>query len=455
MKTLSMDFSKKIISLFILILILTLFYVLYRDFVFFDGQRNYNHIYYILVGAIFLLIIGFNFNENIRKNSILIVLSILIALYSIEIFIFTNLKIKLSKYLESGFDKRTRYEAYIDMRKENKNIYPAVFPSNFIYKQISNKTELVPFGNISNKEILWCNENGYYTVHNSDQYGFRNPDNGVWQQNIIEYTLIGDSYTEGACVNDQDTIAGNLSVFSKKKVLNLGRGGNGPLSKLAILYEYSKLKNGSKVIWFYYEGNDIKDMIEEKNSEILNKYFDNKNYRQNLKSKQKIIDQLLIEYTEEKIKTKKNEIDHALGEYSPFNVIKLYNLRYYFFNIIKNLLTKNNNKFNSNDFELYLDIVKKAKDFSNENNAKFYLVYLPSYNRYAENYNLNNYMNKDTLLKLLKKNHINIIDIDSLVFNKEKDVFSLFPLRKSGHYNEKGYQKVAEAIMEYFKLNSN
>ena len=83
MKTLSMDFSKKIISLFILILILALFYVLYRDFVFFDGQRNYNHIYYILVGAIFLLIVGFNLNKNIRKNSILIVLSILIALYSI------------------------------------------------------------------------------------------------------------------------------------------------------------------------------------------------------------------------------------------------------------------------------------------------------------------------------------------------------------------------------------
>jgi hypothetical protein len=450
-----MNLSKKIILIFILISLLVQIYVLYKDFIFFDGQRNYNHIHYTLVGAIFLLIIGFNLNENIRKNSILIIFSTLIALYSIEIFILTNLKIKLSKYLENGFDKRTRYEAYIDMRKENKNIYPAAFPSNFIYKQISNKSELVPFGNISNKEILWCNENGYYSVHNSDQYGFRNPDNGIWQQNFIEYTLIGDSYTEGACVNDQDTIAGNLSVFSKKNVLNLGRGGNGPLSKLAILYEYSKLKNGSKVIWFYYEGNDIKDMIEEKNSEILNKYFDNKNYRQNLKSKQKIIDQLLIEYTEEIIKTKQNEIDHALGEYSPFKVIKLYNLRYYFSNIIKNLLTKNNNKFNSNDFELYLDIIKKAKEFSNENNAKFYLVYLPSYNRYSENYNLNNYMNKENLLKLLKKNHINIIDIDSLVFNKEKDVFSLFPLRKSGHYNEKGYQKVAEAIVEYFKLNSN
>ena len=136
-----MNLSKKIILIFILISLLVQIYVLYKDFIFFDGQRNYNHIHYTLVGAIFLLIIGFNLNENIRKNSILIIFSTLIALYSIEIFILTNIKIKLSKYLENGFDKRTRYEAYIDMRKENKNIYFFILSINLLINFPSSKVQ--------------------------------------------------------------------------------------------------------------------------------------------------------------------------------------------------------------------------------------------------------------------------------------------------------------------------
>lgn len=101
--------------------------------------------------------------EEIRKNFITFTISSIMCLYFIEFFLFSQSQIKLSKYLQNGFDKRTKYQVFIETRKKNPNLYPAVFPSNFIYKQIFNKSELVPFGNISNKKILWCNENGYYT----------------------------------------------------------------------------------------------------------------------------------------------------------------------------------------------------------------------------------------------------------------------------------------------------
>lgn len=448
-----MSLSKKLIVFFILIILLFVIYIAYRDLVHFSGQYNYKYIYYGLFIIIFLLFLTLLISENLRKNFILLTFSLLFSLYLIEIIIYANLKIKLSKYLKDGFDQRTKYEAYVDLKKEIKNIYPAVFPTNFIYKQISNKSILVPFGNISNKKILWCNENGYYTIFNSDQYGFRNPNNIIWKKKFIEYTLIGDSYVEGACVNDKDTISEKISSLGKKNVLNLGRGGNGPFSKLAVLLEYSKLTEGSKVLWFYYEGNDFNDMREEKNSEILNQYFIDINFKQNLKSKQEVIDNIIIDYSLKKIKTKKKEIDHNLNQYSPVKILRLFNLRYYATIIIRNLLSQENNGIKIDDFNLYLKIIKKAKQFVTNHGADFYLVYLPSYNRYAENFNSSNYMQRETLLEMLKDNQIDTIDMASLVFNEETDVLDLFPLRKSGHYNEKGYEKVSKAILAYFKKN--
>ena len=62
-------------------------------------------------------------------------------------------------------------------------------------------------------------------------------------------------------------------------------------------------------------------------------------------------------------------------------------------------------------------------------------------------------MQHETLLEMLKKNQIDVIDMASLVFNEETDKLDLFPLRKSGHYNEKGYEKVSKALLSYFKKN--
>ena len=445
-----MTISKKINLLLIFILFSILIYTLYRDLIVYNNQKNYNLIYMIFFIA-FLILLGMLFlKEEIRKNFITFTISSIMCLYFIEFFLFSQSQIKLSKYLQNGFDKRTKYQVFIETRKKNPNLYPAVFPSNFIYKQIFNKSELVPFGNISNKKILWCNENGYYTFFNSDRYGFRNPNDKIWEKELINYILIGDSYTEGACVNTKDNISGKLTKFSNKQTLNLGRGGNGPLSKLAILYEFSMISEGTDVLWFYYEGNDIGDMIEEKNSEILNKYFENENYRQNLKSKQKIIDQLLIEYTKEKIKSKKNEVDHALEEYSPYKIIVLYNLRSNLTLFVRNYFLTNRVVFDSIDLNFFENIINKANKFTLKKKGNFYFVYLPSYNRYISK-DPKNFMSKDDILMILNKNKIKVIDIDKLVFKNEKDKLSLFPLRKSGHYNETGYEKVSKAIVDYLK----
>ena len=63
---------------------------------------------------------------------------------------------------------------------------------------------------------IYCNENGYFSNYFSDRYGFNNPDN-EWDKKQIDYVLVGDSFTHGACVNRPYDIASNLRRLSKKQ----------------------------------------------------------------------------------------------------------------------------------------------------------------------------------------------------------------------------------------------
>ena len=148
-----------------------------------------------------------------------------------------------------------------------------------------------PLSGLSNSETIYCNENGYYSIYQSDRYGFNNPDN-EWDKKEIEYLLVGDSFTHGACVNRPNDISSVLRNLSKKSVLNLGMGGNGPLIEYATLREYLDT-NVKKVLWIYYEGNDLANLENEKTNDILINYLKDLNFTQNLKLKQNDIDTLL------------------------------------------------------------------------------------------------------------------------------------------------------------------
>ena len=60
-----------------------------------------------------------------------------------------------------------------------------------------------------------------------------------------------------------DDHMGKLFKKNENGVLNLGQTGNGPLRQYATLREYLPLKKVKRVIWFYSEGNDLKELNEE------------------------------------------------------------------------------------------------------------------------------------------------------------------------------------------------
>jgi ferritin len=316
-------------------------------------------------------------------------------------------------------------EIYKELVKNDKKISVRVAPQFYFGK---NNDSIYSLSGISNSKLIHCKESGYYSIYQSDKYGFNNP-NTEWEKNEIEYFLVGDSFTEGACVNRPNDIASVLRKLSNKSVLNLGQGGNGPLMEYGTLREYLNT-NIKKVLWIYYEGNDLSDLNREKKNDILINYLKDLNFTQRLKLKQNQIDDLTINFINKNIIKKK--VSH---------VSKL--IKFIEISNIRSLILES--PAPPPEFKKILQL---SKELTKKNNSKLYFVYLPEYSRYKKNYNYSNYNLVKNIVTELK---IPFIDIHKEVFEKEQNPLILFPFELYGHYNVAGYKKVAETIYKFTK----
>ena len=238
-----------------------------------------------------------------EKKLIFIIIVIFLTfgfiLYSIEIFLL---------FYEKAFVKQKFYETkqeYIKLNdQENKiEIFPAYHP-NLEYLERGQ----MPLGTKPNSLNLLCNESGRWSKFYSDRYGFNNYDNIVPEKNIWDQyqkkpniLLVGDSYVQGACVDQKQNISSQLIhlqnrehlmswskqghelhkylspqlkiQLSDKHVINLSNSGTGSIAQLSMIAEYYYLINPKQIFWFYYEGNDLTDIKNEMKNKILNHSF--------------------------------------------------------------------------------------------------------------------------------------------------------------------------------------
>ena len=104
------------------------------------------------------------------------------------------------------------------------------------------------------------------------------------------------------------------------------------------------------------------------------------------------------------------------------------------------------NKYQVVKNDVFFEILKKAKQLAQDNNSKFYFVYLPDFNRYQdENYS---FEEEEKITKLVKKLDIPIINIHQLLF-KNKDQLEFYPFRIFRHYTVEGYEEVSRTIYNY------
>lgn len=105
-------------------------------------------------------------------------------------------------------------------------IFPDVIERYKSFRAIATKYGIAPLAPHPNSLLYYCNEGYGLITYRSDRFGFRNPDE-KWEEGAIDYVLMGDSYTQGACVADDQNLAGILG--RNAKTLNLGVGGNSPI----------------------------------------------------------------------------------------------------------------------------------------------------------------------------------------------------------------------------------
>ena len=382
-----------------------------------------------------------NLIKSLKVYIIIILISILFSLYSFEAFLNyqksanDNLKFKKKMLLQKEnkiYDERTTDQYYRYLSNENKDVSVVFYPNYFLKEN----SIFQPLSGVSNSLTINCNENGYISTYLSDRYGFNNPDK-EWDSDEIEYIVIGDSFAHGACVNRPNDISSILRNLTKKKVLNLGYGHNGPLFEYVILREYIQ-KNTKKILWLYYEGNDQSDLNVELNNKFLNYYLLDNKFSQKLITRQPEVDELikkkipdLLRYREE-LRNKEN--------------IKYKILKFIRLDKTKTILRNKKEKFQKKKF---IEIMKKANDLAIDNNSKLYFVYLPSYHRYNKLIKDNNYNDFIFIKNSMRDLNIPFIDLHTDLISKNPKAY--FPFGLAGHYNENGYKEVGKFLFEKTK----
>ena len=445
-----MNISKKI-SLFLVFLSLALFlYIFYKSEIVFSGDRFTYYVTYYLISFLFFIFSIFIFliNNELRIRFILVFFSIIFSIYCIEFFlklknrslIFNTQSIDNEIYIPKDTQGRTKKELYNELKKKNSEIKLYVPP----IKLINDSDTTFPLTSISNVETISCNENGFFPIYLSDRYGFNNPDI-EWDKDDLEFLIVGDSFAHGDCVNEQDSLSGQLRsiVNSNDSTISLGHSGNGPLLEFASLKEYyPKDKKVRNVIWLYYEGNDLINLINEKKSKILLNYLDDQNFSQDLKSQQKQIDKMIYDYflrvyknsNENKNKSKNNSVKNYF-----LTFLKLQELRV---NIIDRFFEGIDSDFSK--------ILFLSNTFLKNNNSKLFFVYIPEYYRFKNMAMIQNSSRKyKKILKIVNNLKIPIIDLKELIENKDNP--SSYYSKNGVHFNERGYSFAASEIYSRIK----
>ena len=312
----------------------------------------------------------------------------------------------------------------------SKIIFPWIYDA---YPKVSKKfiKNIVPVSAQPNQNVYYCNE-GYGMINfKTDRVGFRNNDK-VWDKVGSEETIlfIGDSYTQGACVEENETIS---SYFNNKNPINLGLDGNMPyvytvLSKLFI----PKVKPKYVVQIFHLNDDTNEGKIFEKNLNLKNleeKYFKKNSFE-------------LSEEILSIINRTKEYVDQNLTGVPGVrdNLIKR-GIRYLSLPTIRhnlNELTRAINYKLPYSTKLSIDT---TKDLCKKNNCTPIFLYVPVSKYWEDNKPLEKYY-MNSLNKYFEEKKVNYIDLSNGIYMLGKNAYA----PKGKHLSPEGYKFVANKI---------
>jgi hypothetical protein len=229
-----------------------------------------------------------------RVVAVLVIIPFVAAVFATDIF-FAIPGRTIRKWGMHFIADRQRNVVAGELRNKGINAYPYVTSAEFRYGRDMRwigADSILPLASVSNKVTVMCAEGDLAVTFNSDEHGFNNPP-GLWKPDSVDLALIGDSFVFGSCVPPRDHFVSSVRSLIPR-TLNLGGLGNGPLSELGLLREFAAPMRPPRVLWFFFEGNDMEELETEK-VYFLRNYLDS-TFSQHLLEKQGVTDRTLTAY---------------------------------------------------------------------------------------------------------------------------------------------------------------
>ncbi len=344
----------------------------------------------------------------------------------------------MARRLGVPYDPRTKIEVLRDLRRQGRDAWPSVAPELFVGK--TQDAGFLPLGGISRVLTVCCNEVGSYLVYESDEHGFHNPP-GLWSGAPLEIAALGDSYAQGRCVASDRNM---VSLIRRRypSTLNLGMSGNGPLMELADLREYLPELKPRRILWFYYEGNDlIDDLDRDRKDPFLMRYLE-PGARQGLAARQGEVDAYLRDRVEKEYwKIEENFLARQARNWWD-GFLRLRTLR----SSLGLHLWKPEIDISHVDYGLFRRILAEAGRIASEWDGRITFVYLPASGRYlSPALRRSNDIVREKVTGIVRELDFPLIDITD-VFARSGPVPDLYA-PNGGHFTPRGYEIVAGTVL--------
>ena len=170
--------TKYFSKLLLIASLLLIFYIFYKSEIIWDGNfREYYKSYFIFSLIIFVIsLVSFFINERIKIYLIISTVSLIVAIYSFEIYItFQNNFLTKPAYVQlkkaakiynnntgKKFDLRDRKKILEDELKKKNPVTLTITPAWHLDK---GNLKILPLAGISKILTINCNENGYYSKY--------------------------------------------------------------------------------------------------------------------------------------------------------------------------------------------------------------------------------------------------------------------------------------------------
>jgi hypothetical protein len=340
------------------------------------------------------------------------------------------------------FDSRLRSEVIHDLMAAGQTVVPPICPIHFV-EAVAPPLDLMPLAGFPGALTVDCNESGHYSSFRSDRYGFNNPDSSYSYLGGA-VLLLGDSFARGACVGEGRDPASVLRTLGRPSV-TLGCGGNGPLASLGAYTEYADVIHPRYVVWLYYEGNDLNDLVKEAQTILVN--YLRPGFSQRLVENSDRIGSALASL----LASSPVEATVLRKDGPMIRLLTLYHVRG-LLGLAGVAPTAERANVGESLF-LLRQTLAEFKNRAHRDGHEPLFVYLPSYRSilgdgersrrrmYAEDY-------KDEVVAVVHDLELQLLDFEETVLS-HSDPLSLFPFRAPGHLNVAGYELLARSLDLY------